>query len=393
VTCPAVSSAASSAASSVSVAQRGNLYVNAYSPPIQTRHLLAGTVGEPVFDFTLRATKENMDVRRIILTNGVGGTAPSLIESIDLYRASQTTPFATATVGGCGSSFPTGFCAVIPAGTIIIPMNETITIASLVRLKTDAMGVSNLTVRTARLAIPGYYQNSLTLPVIQAVGVVSGMSAVPADNDTAEEGEVFVNRVTPGPSSGISSVLFTGLYARISSITNGSPAADGTAVPTGLASIGEFKFFANSNANTSNGLNKVRIKQIRFFVEATNVLLGSNSVRVYNKADSTMKSAPCTIVGTAPLSLTGTLRYTCNLHGSMNADIESGGVQSFVIESSIVNPKLSSSIPSRLQVSLDLLRPNSQNYTWVDVDNGGSSPDYRNFDLPYQQVLGTRYDG
>lgn len=79
----------------------GDLFVTMDSSPVRSRHLLGGVLSETVFRLHFRAEGERIDVTDLQLTSR--GSNASSIDRLELYTDGSTTPFATATAGGCGS--------------------------------------------------------------------------------------------------------------------------------------------------------------------------------------------------------------------------------------------------------------------------------------------------
>jgi hypothetical protein len=370
----------------------GNLFITKDAAPVRSRQLLAGQLGDEIFRLRLRADGGNIRVGHLEIT--MLGETRSL-ERLELYTPDATTPFAHATIGGCGAaSVPEGtFCANMPNRELVIASQTQRNVIVRPRLRTDVLGAVSGDRFTPTLS-------STTGFSVQAINDDSTFGLSVNNGNTLAEGEVFIGVDSPAANVTQAGTFQDVVLSKISNIQNANPDADGTAIPTGLSNIGQFKFSAAGHLNTKNGLNDVVLSSAFFNVNATNVNIAANSFRFYNKSDATVTS-PCVAVRAASPAVVLTTNasgslivYCANLRlSSVNTAIDQGTDQTFVLQASITNPLISMTSSSTLQVSLNDLQTEGRNtVVWFDTDNGVSRQ-YNTVDLPFSSVFSTRYEG
>jgi hypothetical protein len=178
---------------------------------------------------------------------------------------------------------------------------------------------------------------------------------------------------------------------------NADPDANGTSIPTGVSDIGQFSFSAAANQNSKNGLNKVTFTDLIFNVLSTNIQMGSGYY-LYNKANSSVKS-PCYVVD----SVSSPYFVACwNIPAAnVQSAIDPGTAATFVLQGTILNPKVSGSRASVLQVSLQHFSDASQigmssgssHIRWLDKDSGSSESQFWWIDFPDSMITSTTYQG
>ena len=407
----------------------GDLFVTKDSAPLRNRQLLGGTLGEAILRLELHAEHEPIDVTDIQFTSS-GSTATS-VDRFELYRSGEATKFAEATKGGCGSdtklghnpSVPTDqvgsgtvttFCVNMENGQLIVDEGADVDIIIRPRMKTDEQGgVSNQMIALFIGSGAANYNNV----VVQARGAESSNDLSMSDQDGTGEGEIFVGAETVTSNSNSNSTVSgnknVSVLAKITSITNANPDANGTAVPTGVSAIGQFKVTAAAHNNSKSGDNDVILSGVTFSVNATNVNIDGNTVKMYNKADQT-KTKTCDVYnGVSPASTitgtaSGTLLVMCdNLQASdVNTSIDEGTDSTYVLQADITNPNNASANGgvSVLQVSLQNFDDISNtgfgplqaaatrsNFSWVDSDQN-ASPRFLWIEYPETTVKSTSYN-
>lgn len=374
---------------------QGDLFITKSSTPIRSRQLLGGTLADEILRLQFHAEYEDIDVTNIILTSEAPDESlfSSNVDRLELYKVGATTPFAIATVGGCATDPVPAFsmCARMQNQEFIVPKGSNTNILVRPRMKSDVDGaVSGQTVKLRVDAFVG----------VKARGLQSSNTLSLNDNDAVSEGEVFIGTSSPAPSQPMFGNDNVVVLSKVTSITNADPNANGTAIPTGNSrSIGQFKFSAAANNNTKNGLNKWTLTDIIFTVTAPNVQFGSDSFKIYNKADAAVKSS-CFIIDYSPDSTVYYIACWDAGSSSVNTEIDQGSDATFVLQADILNAKVNNSLPSSLQVSLERFSdpsltgmPTSRGHIqWHDKDNGASQ-EFWWIDYPETTINGTQYGG
>lgn len=350
----------------------GNLYVIKDTAPTRSHQYLAGTLGDTALQLQMRAEYEDIDVTKLQITSS-GSTATS-VDRLELYKVGATTPFATATTSGCGSddvqtndqngSSAQTFCASMQSHQLVIAKGDRTSILVRPRLKTDDQGA--VVGQTVAFYVTGQDAMNETTGsgAVHARGLQSSNN-LDSNSGGAASGAVFIGLDTVGSNANIAGPKSVVVFAKLASITNASPDADGTSVPTGVNPIGQFKFTAAANNNVLNGLNKWTLSGVIFNISASNVDLDGSAFKFYNKAntDSSAK-ASCSITGQS--STSGSLLVKCvNLKVlPVATEINSGESATFVLEGSVTNPNTGTA-GSNLQVSL-------QDFTSIAATGFGS---------------------
>jgi hypothetical protein len=348
------------------------------------------------------------------------GTFAKNIDRLELYTVGATTPFATASVAGCGSDAvaSNSMCSKMKNQEFIVPKGSNTNILVRPRVRTDIDGAVSGTGVAIRLDLTP----STTTGSVRARGLLSSNTLGVNDADTTPEGEVFVGVATAAANAHVRSNFNAVVLSKLMSITNADPNANGTAIPVGTSrQIAQFKFSTAAASNLKNGTNKWTLSGVIFNVNATNVQLGSgdnhtastSTFKLYNKADPTVTSS-CTASGgvvanysraASPNASTGSLTVKCVISsGTVNTEIDPGTDATFVLQADVVNGKISNSSTSTLQVSLQgfttpsaqSLHPDSAHLIWNDKDNGSSANSttfFRWIDYPDTSVNGTSYNG
>jgi uncharacterized repeat protein (TIGR01451 family) len=368
----------------------GNLYITKSTTPYRVRQLLGGETADPVFGISLRAQGEAIDVTLLTFLNS---SISNSIDRLDLYKEGATTPFASATVSACGSGYgQNAYCARMQSQQLVIQKDEQVNVLVRPRIKTDSDG--------------GRSGDLVELSLIDLFGtddvLARGMSSsniLAANNgNSVADGEIFIGVATPGPNSPITVKPSKVVMSKVVTITNASPDANGSAIPTGTSrAIGQFKFSAAANQNAQNGINKVAITDAIFSVSASNVAFGTGSFKFSNKSDPTMKSS-CYVLDSSITQPNFLIACWDIRTAGVNTEIDSGSDATFVLEADILNGKVDNSRPSTLQVSLQKfsdptltgMASGLSHIHWLDKDVG-SSQEFWWIDSPVSTVNGTAY--
>ncbi|OGJ57211.1 hypothetical protein A3H22_03175 [Candidatus Peribacteria bacterium RIFCSPLOWO2_12_FULL_55_15] len=378
---------------------QGNLFVSKDTTPVRSRQLLGGSLGDAILRVQFRAENEDVDVTDMQLTSS-GSTATS-VDRLELYKEGDVTPFAEATIGGCGSDdvltnnslggtdhseTVQTFCANMESRQLLVKQGQNLSVIIRPRLKSDIGGaISNQVISFFfdHTAISNEAKGSGS---VRARGMQSNNNLDANSGDSTAAGEVFIGRTSANASNvRIAGERHVSALAKIASIVNASRDANDSNVPTGPEQpIGMFKFTAASHANSLNGMNNIVLSGVIFSVNSTNVVMNSSGFYVYNYSDATRK------VQCYPFFSDSSNRMTINSSGSfiveckglngsvVNTTVGQGASATFVLEGNVTNAKVGSNTSS-LQVSLGRFTSNSQlnfgthdstrNYlTWLDED-------------------------
>ena len=266
----------------------GNLFVTKSSTPIRVRQLLGGTLGDEILRLQFRADKEDIDVTDIVLT-ATDTNAAQIAQNVDrleLYKTGATTPFAVASVGGCGTNAVPAFsfCASLTNRQLVVAKQSDVNILVRPRMMRDTDG-----------AVSGQFVKIMvddaSGTTIRARGLASNTALVPNDGDAVQEGEVYIGTDNAGQNREIVGNKNVVVLSKAVSITNANPDPSGTTVPMGVSKIGQFKFSAAANNNLKSGPNKWTLSDAIFTVNAQNVAFGTGAFKFYNKADPTVKAS------------------------------------------------------------------------------------------------------
>lgn len=391
---------------------QGDLYVTKSSTPVRSRQLLGGTLADEILRLQFHAEYEDIDVTDLVFT-GSGADASLIatnVDRIELYKVGATTPFASATVAGCGTDAvaSNSMCAKMKNQEFIVPKGSNTNILVRPRMRTDVDGA----IASTDVILDLNRTASTSTGSIRARGLLSSNDLDGNDGDATPEGEVFIGIASASSqynqkiAGGFNEVVLS----KVTAITNADPNANGTAIPTGSSrQIAQFKFATASASNLKNGTNKWTLSGVLFNVNATNVLLGTgdqtatatSDFKLYNKADPTVKH---TCLASNAISSGSSLTVNCGgvlARSSVNTEIEPGTDVTFVLEADVVNGKISNSSTSTLQVSLQSFTENPKPLTfsvagshlaWNDKDNGGTTV-FKWVEYPDTTVNGTSYNG
>lgn len=352
--------------------QTATLTVRKDTTPLRNRQVLGGSRSEPVLRATLFADGEDIDVTTLNFT--VDGDDRS-IDRLELYLDGEANAFAFATRGGCaGNAFT--FCASMESQQLIVPEGGDVDVLVRPRLKSDYQGG----VSGDRFAVQLLSENSVAARGVRSANAL-GLERINFDGGS------------------ILGLLNDVVMAKIVSITNANPDANGTNVPVGITPMGQFKFTAAAHTNASDGINDVVISRLRFSVNATNVALDAASLKLYNKANPTarMNCQAYYSSGEAFTSqyISGVFEARCEGIDDQNirSAIDSGSDETFVLEADIVDPNIASASggTSTLQVSLtNFSNLESTNITWFDKD-ASTDTLFKWIEYPETTVRSTSY--
>ena len=349
--------------------EEGGLIITKDSIPVPQGDLLGGSLTEPVLRLNLKNIgTSQIDVTRLAFS--VEGL--QAVDRLELSTLNATTPFASATVAGVAGGYG-DMAAVMTSGQLIINPGEEVTILVRPRMKSDVDGGESGTLVRVNLTDDPRSVEARDLSTFNQLWA--------NDGDGLFENEVVIGTATAAPNRAIAGTAFRSVLSQIVNVTNANPDANETAVPNGFSrQIGQFKFTADTNVNSRNGLNKAILDGLTFDIEATNIQLGT-TVWLANKADLTQRVA-------VTLFHFGGERYGVRMSGissQLNAELGSGENQTFVLIADIVNPAVNPSQQSVLQVALRL-----DDLGWIDRDVAGSQA-FTGLRLPFDTVRSTRY--
>lgn len=287
----------------VSVSPHGVVFVLT-DADVNPRHVLAGSVEQPAMIGTLTAIGEPVRVAKMRFA--ITGENRSLDRLLIRNRFGETLAAAVRTEPG----------VFVADGTWIVNTFENFTVHPVLRSDSE-----------------GAVEGDVFVMKLDRVTVVGLTSSDAWDSQDLNPQASSTQQV---------------VFAKVASVTNASPDADGTAIPTGVRGIGRFAMTAAPHRNTLNGLDDVVLDQLAFVVEARNVTLDAFSFRVFNNADPT-QTAVCSA---APLSssvygvLCGSLAT-----GSVDTVIDAGATATFSLQATVLNPKVDPTQDSSLHVA------------------------------------------
>lgn len=367
------------------IANQGDLFVTLDSTPTRSRQILGGTLSDTVLRLQLRAQYEDVDVTDLQFTSR--GSNASSIERLDLYKDGVATAFASATVSGCGADqvnrtdrglTVSVFCVNMENSQLVVKDGENFDVLVRARVKSDNDGAISGEPFQLFLSPRAVSNDATGEGAVRARGKTSTNNLAANDGNTLNEGEVFIGTDSATANAEIAGNMNTVVLSKIMSIANASPTPDNSAIPIGVARIGEFKFTAMTNTNSANGLNKPVINTILFSVSSSNIAMDMASFKIYNKKDSSA-SKPCTVVGGGGTPTSSSYVIACeNLDASGAIDVELDELspsEILVLEGNITNPKTVPSANSSLQVSLQNFSapyPAASNILWTDKDAVGT---------------------
>lgn len=368
------------------LASQGDLFVTR-DTILRSRQLLGGTLADAVLHLDFRAQNEDIEVTDIQITSS--GSNATSVDRLELYKDNATTPFATATVGGCGSddvmtTQPAGgaaiqtFCANMESRQLIVQEGIATDVFVRPRMKTDEQGATSNQIIELFITQQAVSDNSTGSGAIRGRGAESSSNLVANNSDGTAGGEVFIGTNTAAANSVIRSARNATVLAKITSITDANldSSKSNPNVPSGVYPIGAFKFTAATNNNSLNGLNDATLSGVIFNVVATSVDLNAANFKFY-KSGVTSQKADCTVVSS--LGTSGALLVQCRGLPSTSVDtkLESGESSIFILEGDITSPNTGAG-NSTLQVSLqdftDMEDPafgstgDTNHISWLDMD-------------------------
>jgi hypothetical protein len=358
---------------------QGDLFISRDQQP-RSRQLLGGALGDETLRLQLRAQNEDVDVTNLQF-NSSGSTANS-VDRLELYKLGATTPFATATAGGCGAddvlttnnghggATIATFCASMQNQQLVVKdgQNQLVTVRP--RLKSDEQGATSMQTIQVWITKQAVSNNVTGSGAVRARGLQSSNNLIANNGDSVNNGEIYIGTDTGSSNTNIVGPVNQSVLSKITSIANANPDVDNTNVPTGVSPFGQFTFTAATNTNSLNGLNKATLSGVIFNVNATNVNLNAaaGQFRFYNKADSSNK-VNCVAYSnniTPEVGVeSGSFLVECKgLKGSVvDTRIPSGASVTFVLEGNVTNSKVGTST-SGLQASI-------QNFTTLSATSFG----------------------
>lgn len=393
---------------------QGNLFVSKDSSPIRNRQLLGGTLGDEVLRLELRAEDEGVDVTDFIVTvastEGMAGAAlPSGIDSVELWRSGESTKFATATQANCRAD---AFCAKLESQQLVVPEGQRVDVLVRPKVKTDQQGgsISGQDVKAflARGTGATLTTTSTGGTAVVARGAESSNDLTQNNDNAVADGEVFIGRDSVGENAAIAGNMNDVVLAKITSIVNAHLTGNPN-VPSGPdVTIAKFQFTAANHSNTDGGLNKAVLSGVVFQVTAADMRFNAANFQVYNDGNASTKTA-CTMTGStagqsSPHSNSGSFYVVCrNINGTIDTNIDAGGLLTLALEGDIVNKDLSSTQQANLTVKLinfsERARATfggtattSSNFLWFDdVPSNAGATSFTWVEYPTTEVSSTSY--
>ncbi|MFA6523522.1 MAG: hypothetical protein WCS85_04105 [Candidatus Peribacteraceae bacterium] len=370
----------------VKFARNGSLYVTK-AETLPSHQVLLGALSDPVLSLTLRATDEASDVTKLAFD--VPTSQARSIDRLELYMLGSATPFAYATQNNTGSDYvPAGmdrFTARMQSQQCVVPKNDELHILVRARMKSDYAGGMSGDTFTVSVDADPRMNGAIGYGAVQVRGADSSNTYLGNDGDTVAKGEVFIGTSFAAANVAITGSPNTTVGAKIDSIVNANPDANGTSVSAGAHEFGAFKFTAATNTNATNGLDKVGIDGLIFTVTSTNVAMDVNGFRLYNKANSSVVVSSYSLwsmdgvhqyVGDSTISGSFLVKFDSLLASAVDVLIESGTDATFVLRANVTNPDVVAADTSTLRVSLTNfsdpnangygVAPNAGHIRWVD---------------------------
>lgn len=343
----------------VDVTEAGSLFVSQDTNPIRSSIIVTGSQTKALLKLRLRAVRENIDVTFLSFED-----VPSSIDTLKLHLINPGDsvtnlpgPVASATRGQCSTAQSDRLCVTLPTNSIVIPDNqEKVLVLTATTLSDQLGGVSGQNAEISMNPTNG------TLHAVEARGTSSSRTLSQNDNDSTDEGEIFVGRTTVGGNTAITDTVHDTAFASIGSVTNAG-AASSSSIPSGMQPIGSFRVTAVSNVNTLGGTNRVVLSKFVFSVTVQNVEIETGSFRIRNAADPATQ-ATCSNSGTS-----GTVTVTCSSLSSIAREIDAGAAPIFELVANITNTQVQAGT-STLRVSLPTLgqRGITNSISWSDED-------------------------
>ena len=324
--------------------ESGTLSVVKDSTPIRSHQLLGGTLGEISLRLEFRAEAEPVEVTYIGVD--VEGESRS-IDRLEAFLPGATAPFAVATKAGAK-----------PGDTFGFNTNSA-------QLVVDKLSSEDALIRPRMKS--------------DADGGVSGDQFALAVDQVFARGWTSSNEIDPDVAPDIESPSHTVVMTKVDRLRNANPDADRSAIQVGAGPSGQIQIGGLPNANVQSGPNKMVTDHLVLTMNSVNVAFDATAFRLYNKADSTVKEDTYHLErldGTS-ISVTGIVSGSFNIifddleASPVNTVIDSGQSATFVLETNVTNPSVSSTQASSLQVSLQLDDPDF--IRWFDRDFGGST--------------------
>lgn len=359
-------------AAPVTISQRGNLFVTQAAQPVRNRQLLAGALSEDLLRLSFRATDEDILVRRLAVTG-----ASDAVDELQFFDPASSIPFATAHASGCRTPAEGKFCAAVDFTARKDSVRDVI-VRALLRSADDGAASGDAVTLTLSGIATGLDD------AVEATGIASRQDLAQNDGDLNAEGEIFIGRSAAGANSTITGPVHDVTHAAIFSIANASEDSDGSIVPTGLRTIGVFRFAARDKPAVARSVRSVSINTVTFDVTATNVLFAPDSFVLVNMLAPSF-GAPC--IQTAH---TAAFRVTCTgfVTYSVNTLMPFGEYVTLGLRGKIDDANTASTGLSLLQVSLSSVssRGTAGAVAWSDGTTA-----FQWVDIPEAEIRSTLY--
>ncbi|PJA67048.1 hypothetical protein CO157_06335 [Candidatus Peregrinibacteria bacterium CG_4_9_14_3_um_filter_49_12] len=351
---------------------QGDLFVTKDSTPLTNRQLLGGSLGAAVLRLQFHAENEAIDVTDLQIYSS--GSTVSSVDRLELYKSGESTPFALATIGGCGSddvltqnpgvqgsTTIEQFCANMESRQLVVPEGDDVDVVVRPKMKTDVQGGTSNEIVWFFIDKQNVSDEGSGSGSVRARGDESSNNLTANDEDATQEGEIFIGTDTAAANAFIVGNKNVSVLAKITSVTNASQDANNSAVPTDISAIGAFKFAAAAHSNSKDGLNDAVLSGVLFSVNATNVSIDASTFKIYNSSSTsdgnkvacTAYNSTTAIAGTA----SGTFTVDCGglaANTAIDTVLDQGEDLTLVLEANVTDPSNSAvGAVSTLQVSLN----------------------------------------
>jgi hypothetical protein len=396
----------------------GTLFVNKQQGSIRDRQLLGGSVGSGILHLQFTAHHEPVEVTDLQFTSS--GSSANSVERLELYTYHSGKGFVQhATIGGCGDDdvikanegiAVETYCANMEAQQLLVPEGEIVDVYVRPRIKTDNAG--GLPGQKINFFVSGeaVVDYNIGSGAVRARGLLSSNNLTANNEDAFDDGEILIGtNIFGAPNQALEGSDNVVVMSKITSITRGALSPpNGTNIPSGWDSIGQFTFTALSNSNNLGGQNITTLSGITFNVNATNVGLNNNNWSFYDQDNSSIKIG-CTSFHTKGQPMnnmnSGSLLVVCEGFPPLMTSLNPGTSKTFVLEGNVEQTRIFAGNTSTLQISLQnftnrtaseftraTYSQTGANINWVDEDNNISNEFYW-IELDDTVVNGTTYKG
>jgi len=269
----------------------GSLYIT-NADLLKPRQLVGGT-NDTVVSLELMAEDEDLVVETLKLTTANVNDSITTVD-VEITYPDSSVETVQANAGRCeGEPSPTTGSMFCTSTYFVVPMDESVFIEIKPRIQAEnAGGVSGEAVTFSLDATSGFN-------AIEARGLDSGQYLISSNGNDINDGEFYINRSDPGPSSAIVSVDNVTVFGRVLSIVNAGPVSSNV-VPLGND---EFAYFAFET--DANGTSDTEIDGLIFEVMAHGFNAPITNFELFAPGnDTSSATVSCTHTGVKPIVVT-----------------------------------------------------------------------------------------